>query len=56
MEPYFKTGEFGGGGGIGGGLSGVFGGIWSVSGWVSRSGLLHDGRKRREEERAVREN
>lgn len=43
MESYLKTGEFGGGGGIGGGESslGVFGrGIWWS--WVRRNRIEHN--------------
>lgn len=37
-ETYLKTGEFGGGGGIGGGVSGVFGGGGIVVVWCEREG------------------
>lgn len=48
-ESYFKTGEFGGAGGMGGGLSGVLGGggIWFITRRMFRRRKGHDeGRKR----------
>lgn len=54
---YFKTGEFGGAGGMGGGLSGdLGGGIGSLSG-LAGGGLGHDegGRRREEKKRRRKE-